>query len=231
MNDFFTGLDVFSPLTIVTRLVFAMVAGFMIGYERETHNQAAGIRTHMVLCLGACLIMILSLAIPILFNRQHPNGDPARLSAQVISGIGFLGAGAIFRFGFDVKGLTTAASIWTTSAIGLAFGTGFYLLGSVSTVFLIVILKVFDRIEEWLVEKRKWRVLTVIFHSDMVSAHEIIKKAKEFDIEVKQVSLTENVEQKDTRVVINCRMEEDFSTRRLFDGIKSLGNIISLRID
>lgn len=223
--------DIFSPITIVLRLFCATFAGFLIGFEREKHNQAAGLRTHMVLSLGASLIMILSLYIPFEFLNQGTNADPGRLAAQVISGIGFLGAGAIFRYGFSVKGLTTAASIWTTSGIGLTFGSGFYFLGFVSTLFLIAILYVFDKIENMFIEQRKLRVISIIFASKYLTPQKVINTVINYDITLKHFSITESIEDRTTEIVINCRVDEDFGIHELFDGIKSLGYIKKIRID
>ncbi len=231
MSEFLNGLDIFSPITIIMRLFCATFAGFLIGFEREKHNQPAGLRTHMVLSLGAALIMILSLYIPLAFMKDSPNADPARLAAQVISGIGFLGAGAIFRFGFNIKGLTTAASIWTTSGIGLTFGAGFYFLGFISTIILVVILYLFDILEDLIIEKRRARVLTIIFNSEAVRPKMVIEIVKTFNINPKQPSITENVEDNTTEIIINCRIDKKFSIRELFEGIKSLGNIKTLRIE
>jgi putative Mg2+ transporter-C (MgtC) family protein len=229
--DQLTGLDIFSPLTMALRLISAMLAGLLIGIERERHYQAAGLRTHMVLCLGASLVMLISIYLPFTFIKDHPTSDPGRLAAQVISGIGFLGAGAIFRYGFNVKGLTTAASIWTTSAIGLAFGAGFYVLGLMSTVLLVVVLQVFEIVEDRLFEHKDVRVLTVIINSQKLSPKRVIDTVKSCDLKIRQVAITERVEEGTAEIVFNCRMVEDFSIRTLFEKIKEMGNIKTLRID
>jgi len=122
------------------RLLVAAVLGSLIGFERERLLWAAGIRTHMLVCVGACLFMIVSAYgfAPVL----GPNVvlDPSRVAAQVVSGIGFLGAGAILARGEIIKGLTTAASIWTVAAIGLAVGGGLYFAAGVSTAIILAIL-------------------------------------------------------------------------------------------
>jgi putative Mg2+ transporter-C (MgtC) family protein len=122
------------------RLLVAAVLGSLIGFERERLLWAAGIRTHMLVCVGACLFMIVSAYgfAPVL----GPNVvlDPSRVAAQVVSGIGFLGAGAILARGEIIKGLTTAASIWTVAAIGLAVGGGLYFAAGVSTAVILAIL-------------------------------------------------------------------------------------------
>jgi len=231
LGELLKELNIFSPWIVIIRLAFAVLAGFFIGLDRERHSQPAGLRTHMVISLGACLMMIISIYIPTEFIQKGFGSDPTRLAAQVISGIGFLGAGAIFRFGFNVKGLTTAASIWTTSGIGLCFGAGYYFLGSISAIFLIIILYVFDKLEDLLIERRNWRVITVDFDSKNLSGSNIFSVIRDFGISVKQPSIIENIEKKSTEVIVSCRIDEDFQIKALFDRIKSLGDIKSVKID
>ncbi|TAL30414.1 MAG: MgtC/SapB family protein [Spirochaetes bacterium] len=231
MIDALTGLPLDHPVTVMVRLLVAMLAGFMVGYEREQHFQPAGLRTHMVLALGSCMIMLTSIYIPLDFMKMSPGSDPGRLAAQVISGIGFLGAGAIFRFGFTVRGLTTAASIWTISGVGLAIGAGFYFLGMLSTVLLVVILQFFDRIEDRFFAHKDMRVLTVVINSRLLSPKQVIEQVKRFDISIRSTSVTEDVEAGTTEIVLNCRIDEDFSIRLLFEAIKALDHIKTLRIE
>lgn len=118
-------LTEFNNLSIVFRICLAVFVGSIIGSERGRHSRAAGLRTHTLVCLGAALTVIVGMYSVIQLGMD---GDPMRISAQVISGIGFLGAGTIMtRNHFQIKGLTTAAGLWTTAAIGLAIGVGFYL--------------------------------------------------------------------------------------------------------
>jgi len=133
---------------MLIRLVTAAALGSLIGFERERLLWAAGIRTHMLVCVGSCLIMIVS---QYGFNNvlsQNVVLDPSRVAAQVVSGIGFLGAGAILARGEIVKGLSTAASIWTVAAVGLAVGGGLYLAASASTVIILIILAGIKPLEE-----------------------------------------------------------------------------------
>jgi len=104
-----------TELDILIRLAIAFAAGFMIGIERSSRRQVAGLRTHILISLGACCLMLLSLWIP----QQMGSGDPGRIAAQVVAGMGFLGAGAIIKLGNNIRGLTTAASLWVTAAVGL----------------------------------------------------------------------------------------------------------------
>ena len=134
---------------MLTRLHLAAFLGSVVGFERERLLWAAGIRTHMVVCVGACLIMIVSaFGFGDSLTSNNVVLDPSRVAAQVVSGIGFLGAGAILARGEIVRGLTTAASIWTVAAIGLAVGGGLYFAAGISTAVIIVILAGIKPIEE-----------------------------------------------------------------------------------
>jgi len=125
---------------LILRLVAAAVFGSIIGFERERAVRAAGLRTHMLVCVGACLFMIVSAYGFTSVLGLHVVLDPSRIAAQVVSGIGFLGAGSIMLRKEAIKGLTTAASVWATAAIGLAAGGGLYTAAVASTIIIIVIL-------------------------------------------------------------------------------------------
>ena len=133
---------------ICLRLVLSCVMGGVIGYERQMRHKLAGLRTNMLVALGSCLIMLLSQS---LYDNVEgkTNADPARLAAQVVSGIGFLGAGAIMKEGLTVTGLTTAATLWVVAGIGLAAGAGFYLGAGVTTAVVFLILWNLSRLDMW----------------------------------------------------------------------------------
>ncbi|XVK26976.1 MgtC/SapB family protein [Pectinatus frisingensis] len=121
------------------RLVLSAVLGGIIGYERQYKHKSAGLRTNILVCVGSCLIMLLS---QVLYGsvEGRTNADPARLAAQVVSGIGFLGAGAIIKEGVNIIGLTTAACIWVVSGVGLAVGAGYYLGAAVTSAIVFLVL-------------------------------------------------------------------------------------------
>ena len=131
---------------IALRLACAMVIGIVIGLEREFTHRPAGLRTHILVILGACVISVTG---EILFHQYLKAGatpDPARLSAQVITGVGFLGAGTIMKEGVNVKGLTTAASVWAVACLGIACGFGYYFLALLGMVCIMITLTI---IEKW----------------------------------------------------------------------------------
>ncbi|MBE6977768.1 MAG: MgtC/SapB family protein [Ruminococcaceae bacterium] len=132
-------------VAIALRLLCAMLIGSLIGVEREYTHRPAGLRTHILVALGACVASIMG---QMLFAQYGPSSDPARLSAQVITGVGFLGAGTIMKEGVNVRGLTTAASVWTVACLGIAAGFGHYalaLLGMLLTLLTLTLLESFQR--------------------------------------------------------------------------------------
>ena len=127
------------------RLVLAVVLGSLIGLEREVHNRPAGFRTHILVSVGAALFTLVSV-------YGITGGDPGRIAAQIVSGIGFLGAGTILREGANIKGLTTAASLWAVAGIGMASGAGYYVGALATTVLVLVVLLFFSRLEKRLLQ-------------------------------------------------------------------------------
>ena len=142
-----------TDLNTIFRLIVATVLSGMIGFEREMHGRAAGLRTHVLVGVGSTLIMLTYLHIFDMYIYRVPL-DPTRIAANVIAGIGFLGAGTIIRAGSSIKGLTTAASIWTVAAIGLAVGCGYYLGAFFTTVIMLIALLFFRKIESAVVQRK-----------------------------------------------------------------------------
>ncbi len=152
-------------IEVMLRLLLAGLLGGIIGYEREHTNRPAGFRTHILVCVGSTLVMVTS---EFIFNKYGGTGDvdPARLGAQVISGIGFLGAGTIIRDGFNVRGLTTAASLWAVSCVGIAIGIGFYGGAAAATLLIFLTLITLKKAEKYFTKKNRFR--TFIVESDSV---------------------------------------------------------------
>ncbi len=133
-------LDV--QLDLALRLTVGLVLGAVIGFERELHRQPAGFRTHSLVALGAALFTVVSA-----FGFSGDMVDPTRIAAQIVSGIGFIGAGTILQYRGHIRGLTTAASLWSVAAIGTAAGAGLYVVAIVGTLLILVILSILDRVE------------------------------------------------------------------------------------
>ena len=140
------------PLEALLRLVLAIIAGGLVGLEREIRGRQAGFRTNILVCVGSALIMIVSTYVPTMdINpgaNMHIQSDPARIAYGVMTGIGFIGAGAIIRMGTNIRGLTTAAALWCVAAVGLASGLGMYLLVILTTLLVLGVLWLLEDLQK-----------------------------------------------------------------------------------
>lgn len=134
----------------IFRLLMAMVAGMVIGFERQWHRKSAGLRTNTLVAVGAALYVLLSIQI-----TGEGEGDVTRIIGQVVVGIGFLGAGIIFKESINVKGLTTAATIWCSSAVGCLAAAGYYFETMISVLVVITINSIFIPLDKWLIRRRR----------------------------------------------------------------------------
>jgi len=137
---------------IIFRILLSGLLSSLIGFEREIRHRSAGLRTHILVCLGSTLVMLTSLYVFDIYKDKVPL-DPARIAAGIITGIGFLGAGTIIRMGEGVRGLTTAASLWVSAAIGLGVGCGFYSASIFTTILVIFVLFFLRRLETKILKK------------------------------------------------------------------------------
>ncbi len=186
---FLINLDPRSAGAQALALLLATILGGMIGYEREMRGQPAGLRTHIIVCVGAALITIVSQA----FGNGEAGmllDNPARIAANVVVGVGFLGAGAIVREGVSVHGLTTAASIWTVAAIGMTVGTSPRMgeIGVLSTFIVLGTLTILNTVEDKLGWKHSYRNLTVVVKDQVKGAAEILETLSELNITVSSMS-------------------------------------------
>lgn len=169
-----------STASSIYKLILSLLLGAVIGYERRRKGQTAGVRTFSLISVGATIAMILSIYIPQEYLGVK-NGDPGRIAAQVITGIGFLGAGAIIQMKGSVRGLTTAAGIWTVAIIGMAVGVGLYTLSVVATVLILFILVQLEHIEQRVIRGSESRIIhirtTVLLH-DISDYKAILKEHK-----------------------------------------------------
>jgi putative Mg2+ transporter-C (MgtC) family protein len=140
-----------TELNLALRLTVGLVLGAIIGFERELHRQPAGFRTHSLVSLGAALFTVVSA-----FGFAGSTVDPTRIAAQIVSGIGFIGAGTILQYRGHIRGLTTAASLWSVAAIGTAAGAGLFVVAITGTILILVILSLLDQVEEF--TRRRFRV-------------------------------------------------------------------------
>ncbi len=187
---------------IVINLLLILFLSGLIGYERERHNRPAGLRTHILVGVGATILMMISISM----NKLYVESDAGRIAAQVVSGVGFLGAGTIIKEGFSVKGLTTAASLWATAAIGLAVGGNYYFLASLTTFLVIVALFLLNRMEFKMSGKKYKRLkckvsdkpgvlgkISIILGNKQIDIKDLIIEKKEDEKETLWIDFTLNV--------------------------------------
>ena len=220
-----------SETQIILRILLGAALGAVIGFERERDNQPAGLRTHMILVIGATLAMVLSVNLGYLFARPGTPADPARLAAQVISGIGFLGAGAILRYGFNVKGLTTATSLWTMAIVGLAVGAGYYLIGVITTALMLLVLGLLNVIENRFVRTSVSRYISLQADYRKGVVKSIRQLVNEFADDLLSFTIQKHVKNKRIRIQIVARIHRDQTLEDLVDALSDIEGVRSLKVE
>jgi len=225
--------DIISPdvnlIGAITKLVLSLVLGAIIGIERRRKGQIAGLRTFALISMGATLAMLISIYIPQEYLGLK-NGDPGRIAAQVVSGVGFLGAGAIIQMKGSVRGLTTAAGIWMTACIGLAVGAGMYLISIIATLLIIFILVNIERIEQrhnFLWESKIIRVKMHGILDDIQPLRDILNNN---GVHISDEFMKFDYENSFTIVNFMIRSTTQVNVPSLFREIKAQGDPISITI-
>ena len=213
----------------IAKLVLSLVLGATIGIERRRKGQIAGLRTFALISMGATLAMLISIYIPQEYMGLK-NGDPGRIAAQVVSGVGFLGAGAIIQMKGSVRGLTTAAGIWMTACIGLAVGAGMYLISIIATLLIIFILVNIERIE--LRHNFLWesKIIRVKMHGILDDIQPLRDTLKHNDVHISDEFMKFDYEDGFTIVNFMIRTPNQVNVPALFKQIKQLGDPISITI-
>jgi putative Mg2+ transporter-C (MgtC) family protein len=211
------------------RLLLAFFVGGVVGVERESHKQQAGLRTHMLITMGAALLAMLSIHIPKAYFDPDA-GDPGRIAAQVVSGIGFLGAGAILRLGANVRGLTTAASLWTVAAIGLAIGGGLYVPAMIAAVLVFITLVVLNFFERKIFPKQYLKVLRIFSRTGSADVRPMESIISRFRIEIKSTDLEQITDKGISRASFLCYIPDNAPLNDLYDELKQLPGVYKITL-
>jgi putative Mg2+ transporter-C (MgtC) family protein len=217
-----------ADIQMAGRLCLAGLLGGLVGLEREMHSQPAGLRTHMIVSLGACLIMLVSIHMSKLSPEKS---DPARIAAQVVAGVGFLGAGAIMRSGLSVRGLTTAACLWTVAAIGLAVGCGYWRAAVVATVLTLVATVVFQKFERKLSKGKMVRRFVVHAKDSSTLVSKLEEVMARSGVGVREVDLQRDLVEKKLQVSITALCAEDSDMDKLSRALSALPDVEKVEID
>ena len=225
--------DIISPevnlMGAIAKLVLSMLLGATIGIERRRKGQIAGMRTFALISMGATLAMLISIYIPQEYMGLK-NGDPGRIAAQVVSGVGFLGAGAIIQMKGSVRGLTTAAGIWMAACLGLSVGAGMYLVSIIATLLIIFILVNIERIElrhNFLWESKIIRVKVHGILDDIQAVRDILK---DNDIHISDEFMKYDYDNELTIVNFMVRSKGGVNVPLMFNTIKEKSNAVSITI-
>ena len=202
------------------RMILALLLGAIVGTERKHKGQVAGIRTFALISMGACLSMLLSIYVPQEYLGLK-NGDPGRIAAQVITGIGFLGGGAMIQQRGVVRGLTTAAGIWITAIIGMAVGVGMYMASIVCTLLIFMVIVGFNRFEHVIHIGQETKVISIRTKGIMRDIDDYERLLEEEDVHISNFFIEQNFEKDFTEVnlVVLTR-----TSRKLMDAINRLGD-------
>ena len=203
----------------IVRLLLATLLGSVIGFEREYHAKEAGVRTHLLVALGSCLFMIISVyGFDFMLDRDHVSFDPSRIASQVVTGIGFIGAGTIILQKQMVRGLTTAAGLWVTAAIGLACGNGMYVIAVVTTAIVLISLGLINVYLPYISQKE--RRITFLAEDYAVMA-EILNQLRQEKITVLNYEMHKSAEENDGKMLVTLEIR-----MKRYDNVKGITSIL-----
>lgn len=211
---------------MLLRMGLSLILGGIIGFERERDSQPAGLRTHMILVVGACLTMMLSINI-----ADQAGTDPSRMAAQVVSGIGFLGAGAILRYGYNVKGLTTATTLWTMAIVGMSVGMGYYLVATITTIVIMAVLSVLEVLEKKFVRINVIRNIVVDVHDRKGVIREVRKTIGQIADQLLDFSVQKSIKNKHLRIEIAARFNRSEKVENMVEQISAIDGVRALKIE
>lgn len=209
----------------LVRILISFAMGALIGLEREMNNQPAGLRTHILISIGSTLVMLISIYIP---QGAESAGDPGRIAAQVVSGIGFLGAGAILKFGADIKGLTTAASIWAMAAVGMAVGAGMYSISIIGVTVIFFALTAMNIFEKSFFKERSLRKIEVVVKKRSSSIEAISGVLQENNIRITSTGFDRDVNDATDKFYFIVGVTQDLDVQKLADALEHQQGIMSV---
>lgn len=218
-----------TTLSAIFKLIVSMVLGSAIGYERKLKGQTAGIRTFALISMGATLAMLISIYVPQEYMGLK-NGDPGRIAAQVVTGIGFLGAGAIIQMKGSVRGLTTAAGIWMVATIGMTVGLGMYWLAVAATLLILVILHLFERIEHRISMGAESRIIRLILDDVVLDLEPYRRVLAENNVKVTNMLVDYNYKEKKTNINLIVLFRESTDYIAIFEIMRKLNPTRSISL-
>jgi putative Mg2+ transporter-C (MgtC) family protein len=209
---------------VILRILYAAILGGLIGWERGKQGQPAGLRTHIIFSVGATIAMCVSVNVSLIFPTK---GDSERIAAQVVSGIGFLGAGTILKYGGNVRGLTTAASIWTTAIIALAIGAGHFRVGIFAAGLVLFALIVLDSLEKDIISQKLLRVITITAKDRPHFVDHVKHQLYELDIDVGHIEISKNTCNNNVKISLQVKLKDGHNLDYLIYKLQQIKGIAS----
>ena len=218
-----------TELDMLIRLCLGFLAGGIIGFERSSRRQVAGLRTHILIAVGSTLLMLLSIYLPQHFSPERTS-DPGRIAAQVVSGIGFLGAGAIIRLGNSIRGLTTAASLWFVAALGLIIGSGLFFIAGAAVVIGLFTLIVLNHVERRIFPSERFKMLEITYNDNTFDSKEALDIIKKDGITIESMDVNHSQKNNGCRLRLLVQIPGRVDIASTAQSIKSTGNVSKVEI-
>lgn len=231
--DKICNININFDIDFIIRISFAVILGFILGLERELTNKYAGLRTHILVCLGACAFTIISIyGFPsyadgdnIILNQATGIRDTGRVAAQVVSGIGFIGAGAVLRNGPMIIGLTTAATLWISAAIGMTCGVGMYdvaIITTVASVAVLTLIRIFERkiLPVSIKRNRRYKVVVYCNNNEVEKIHDYLTTTVENIEDFSAKKLLENPEK--TKISVKFELSDKKLMKSMYSKITEI---------
>ena len=210
------------------RIAVSFVCGFCLGIERKSRQHSVGIRTLVLISISSCLLSILSIYMAESFNVE---GDPTRIAAGVASGIGFIGGGAIMRYGLNIRGLTTAAIIFAASAVGLACGAALYFPALITMVALAVVLFIMNKLEKKIFPAAKTKILTITFSGTDIPKSFLTETMLRYGFIIHDMNIEYDKPLNQTKLVFTSKAPDRLNLMDFTKEIESLEKIVSFKLD
>ena len=210
------------------RIGVSFICGFCLGIERKSRQHSVGIRTLVLISISSCLLSILSIYMAESFNVT---GDPTRIAAGVASGIGFIGGGAIMRYGLNIRGLTTAAIIFTASAVGLACGAALYVPALLTMIALAIVLFIMNRLEKKIFPAAKTKILTITFNGTDIPKSFLTETMLRYGFIIHDMNIEYDKPLNQTKLVFTSKAPDRLNLMDFTKEIESLENLVSFKLD
>ena len=211
---------------MLVRMICSVLAGFFLGLERKLHLQNGVLRTHVLISGSSCLLMMISIYVP----QTYATGDPSRIAAQIVSGIGFLGGGAILRQGLNIKGLNTAATIWIASAIGMAIGAGLIPLAAVSLAICLMIMFLLVKFERRYFPAEQVKHLKLIFKNSRIDLIKLKNELESRGLIITNTDFSEEIDEDRFHITFTVKVPNNIDTINLTDNLKGIGKLLKIQM-